>query len=95
MFLSYERVRAIATVRTAAHLTIPANATFVELQATEQNVRYTMDNTTNPSQVVGMVLLTTEPPRRFVISDLKRIRFIRGAAADARLNLHYGSMRDV
>jgi hypothetical protein len=95
MFLSYEQVIADATVKTVVDLTVPANATMAELQADTQNIRYTMDNINDPTQAVGMVLLTTEPPRMFLIEDLLRIRFTRGANANANLNIHYAAGRDV
>jgi hypothetical protein len=95
MFISFEQVSATATVKTAADLTIPANATSVELQASSQNVSYTMDNTTTPTQTAGMMLLTTAEPKMFGIDDLRRIKFVRGAGSDGNLNIHYAAGRDV
>lgn len=95
MFLSYQQVAATAAVKTVADLTVPAKATHVELQATTQPICFTMDNVTNPTQTSGMVLLTTEGPRLFLIEDLRRIRFCRGAGSDGNLNLHYLAGRDI
>ncbi len=95
MYLSYEQVAATNVVKTAAALTIPANATMVELQSDTQDVRYTMDNTTDPTQTSGMILLVSLPENTFLIEDLKRIRFVRGAGTDANLNIHYAAGRDV
>ena len=89
MFLLYEQEAATNVVKTAANLAIPVAATHVELQASANNVAYTMDNTTNPTQTVGMFLLTTERPQSFLAEDVRRIRFVRGAAGDGALNCHY------
>ena len=95
MFLSYEKVAATDAVKTESDLTIPGNATAVEIQADTQNVRYTMDGSTDPAQATGMLFLTTEPPKTFNIEDLKRIRFVRGNASSGVLNLHYFAGRDI
>lgn len=95
MYLRYEQVAADNTVKTVAALNVHANATLVELQACTNDVRYTMDNATNPTQTSGMVLLTTQPPKTFLIEDLNRIRFTRGAAVDGNLNLHYAAGRNI
>ena len=94
MYLSYQQVAATAVLKGVAELTVPAKATLVEIQADTQNVRYTMDGS-NPTQTVGMLFLTTEPPRQFTIDDLNRIRFIRGSGSDGNLNFHYLSGRDI
>lgn len=94
-FLSYQQVEADNTVKTVSDLTVPGNATHVALQADTANVRYTMDNNTNPTTGSGMVLLATEPPTNFLIADLKRIRFIRSGGSNGNLNLHYYAGRDV
>lgn len=94
-FLSYEQVVASNAVKTSADLNIPDNATSATLQADTQAIRYTMDNTTNPTTSSGMLLLTTEPPREFSIEDISRIRFIRDGASNGNLNVHYYAGRDV
>jgi len=95
MYLSYEQVGAVAVVRTVADLTVPANATHAELQATVAGVAYTMDDATDPTVASGMVLLATEPPKSFLIEDIRRIRFICFDALNANLNIHYFAGRDI
>ena len=95
MFLGYERVIATGAVKTENDLAIVSNATWVELQADTQNIRYTMDNTTDPAQAHGMILLVTAEPKQFPIEDLKRIQFVRGAGTNGFLNVHYAAGRDI
>jgi len=95
MYVGYEQVAATAAVKTVAALTVPANATHAELQARTAGVSFTMDNTTNPTANTGIVLLITEPPKLFLIEDILRIRFLRQAAVDAALDIHYIAGRDV
>lgn len=99
MYLGYQQIAATAIVKTyaSAGFTLPANVspTHVELQADTQDIRYTMDNATNPTQTSGMVLAVGDPPKLFVIDDLLRIRFVRGAGADGVLNVHYVGGRAV
>lgn len=95
---SFQQVVADGTVKTASALTIPPKVTHAELQATEQPIFYTMDNTTDPTtgaSGAGMVLLTTQPPKQFLIEDIKRIRFTRAAGTDGKLNVHYLGGRDI
>lgn len=91
MFLSYERVDVDTTVKTyAANITAPdGDADCAELQADTANIRYTMDNSSNPSGSLprGMILLTTEPPRKFLKEDIVRMRFTCASAAG--LNIHW------
>lgn len=94
-YLYTEQVAATASVKDVDDLNIPGNATWAELQADSQDVRYTMDGVTNPTVSSGMVLLTTEDPSFFLIDDVKRIRFIRGGGSNGNLNLSYGAGRDV
>lgn len=92
---AFQQVVASSSVKTVSALTVPVKATHVEIQADTQPVRYTMDNATDPSQTSGMVFLITEGPKAFLIEDLKRIRFTRGAGSDGNLNFHYFGGRDV
>ncbi len=98
-YLSHEQIAVGTAVLDQAAFTIPARATWVELQASGQIVNYTMDNGATPPTVgatgVGMRLLTTENPKFFLIEDLLRIQMIRGAGSDATINVHYGAGRDV
>jgi len=100
MFIGYEQVDVTAAVKTAANLTIPAKATHVRAQAETSDMRYTMDNSTTPSQTLGMILTTTavgidDVTETFLIEDLRRIKFTRGSGSDGKLNLHYFAGRDV
>lgn len=97
MFLSYQRIDATATVKTASDLTIPAKATHAELQAAGGDVLYTMDNATDPSTTLprGMILQDGERPETFLIEDVKRIRFVGAAASGSALNIHYFAGRDI
>ena len=96
MILSFEQVAVSNAVLTAAaNLTIPNNCLWAELQATAGNIRYTMDDTTNPTIASGMLLVANEVPKLFLVEDLNRIRFIRDGAGDATLELHYGAHRNV
>ena len=91
MYLSYERIVATATVKTVSDLSVPADAALAlcELQADTQPIHYTMDDSTDPTVAIGMRLDVGAPPKLFTIEDLKRIRFVRAAANDGYLNIHY------
>lgn len=95
MFLSYQQVEATDVVKTATSLTVPAGATHVQLQADTQNVRYTMDDATNPTPFKGMSLVVGNSPETFLVEDLLRIKFCRGAAATGYLNIHYFGGRNI
>lgn len=96
MFLpTFQRVASDGTVKTVTALTVPAKATGVEIQADTQDVRYTMDNTTDPSSTAGMVFRIASDPKYFTIDDLRRIRFTQGAGGAGGLNFHYNAGRDV
>lgn len=95
MFIGYERITVSAAVLTASNLTIPARAQWAELQAETNDVRYTMDGSTDPTTTSGMVLPAGAAPKLFLIEDVRRIRFIRSGASDSVLNVHYGTGRDV
>ncbi len=96
MYLSYQRIDATATVKTVSDLTIPVGATHAELMSDGAAVLYTMDNATDPSTALprGMILRTTDPPKTFVIDDIRRIRFV-GTAGTSGLNVHYFGGRDI
>ena len=95
MYLLHENIAATATVKDASALSIPAKATQAELQADTSDIRYTMDDLSYPTEFSGMVLLTTEDPKLFLIEDIQRIRFVRGSADDGNLNVHYIAGRDI
>ncbi len=88
-FLGYEQVTVSDSVLTVDDLTIPTNATHAELQAQTQAVNYTMDGSTDPTQDTGMILAVGDPPKTFPIEEIRAIKFVRGAASDGQLNLHY------
>lgn len=94
-FLLHEAVAATSSVKTVSALSVPYNATSALLQAATNNVRYTMDGSTNPTVSSGMLLLTTEDATEFLIEDIKNIRFIRDGGTDGSLNIHYYAGRDV
>lgn len=86
---AFQRVASSAVVKTVAALTVPGGATGVEIQADTKDVRYTMDNTTDPSDSSGMLFLITSEPKQFSIEDLRRIRFIQGSGGAGGLNFHF------
>jgi hypothetical protein len=94
-FVGYEQVTTTVAVKTAAALTIPANAHGAELQVDTQPMCYTMDGATDPATGAGMVMAVADPPKYFNIDDIRNLRFIRNAGGDGNLNLHYSAGRDV
>lgn len=88
-FLSYEEIAATDTIKALAALSVPVTATHAQLQSSTQDVRYTMDDTTNPAQTSGMILKTGLAPETFLIEDLRNIRFVRGSGSNGILNIHY------
>ena len=95
-YVGYEQIAVSDTVLDRSHLTIPSGATHAEIQADTQNVRYTMDNKVTPTQTIGMIFLVTEPPKSFVIDDVRHMHFVRGAGSDGVLNIHYfGGRKDL
>lgn len=95
MYLGFERVEADNTIKDSSSLTVPANATQAEIQADTNPVRYTMDNLTNPTQTNGMIFVANADPKEFLVDDINRIRYTRGAAVNGFLNIHYFGGRDV
>ena len=95
MYLSYERVTADDTAKGVSALTVPAGATHAEIQADTNNVRYTMDGSTEADSTVGMLFLTTEGPKQFVIEDVKSISFHQVAAGAGAINIHYFGGRNI
>jgi hypothetical protein len=97
MYLSFQQVAATSSVKAVAALTVPAKATHAELQATgAEPVRYTMDAAVaDPSATSGMILRITDPPKTFLIEDVKRIKFIRGGGSDTAIGIHYFAGRDI
>lgn len=94
IYVGFERVASSAAVKTVSNLTVPANATGVEIQADTNNVRYTMDGT-DPTTTSGMLFLTTSEPKFFGIDALRAIKFIENNVGAGGLNFHYHAGRDV
>jgi len=92
----YNSVEATSTVKT---LLVPETANdghYVELQAENGPIRYTMDGSTTPTQTYGMVLLETSiTPMLVSIADLKNMQFCRGSGSNATLHLHYTGGRAI
>lgn len=96
MFIKYVQVPTTSGVKTYVHCDAPnADFSHVEIQADTQAIRYTMDGVTAPASGVGMLLLTTEPPRTFLIEDFKKIKFTQGAGGAGNLNIQYVSGRGI
>lgn len=85
----YQQVNVTAAVKTIDAFTIPWWASHAELQAMTQDVRYTLDGLTDPTQNSGFVLEARAKPEAFNMDDFIRIKFTRGAASDAQLNVHF------
>lgn len=95
MFLRYAQAAVTtAGVQTSASLNLPGKATGAELQAEGGDIRYTMDDATQPTTTVGMLLLAGEAPVHFLIEDVKRMRFTAVGPA-ATLHVHYYAGRDI
>lgn len=95
MYLSYEQIAVSNSVLTNSDLTVPGRATHAELLADTAGIRYTMDDSTDPTTTSGMILKVADEPKSFLIEDIRRIRFIRDGGSDAVLNVHYAGGRDV
>ena len=95
MYLRCEREAAIVQMKSVLALNPPDNATHVEIQADTQNVRYTMDGSSQPTLTHGMIFVANADPKLFLIEDLRRIRFTRAGGADGALNFHYLAGRDI
>lgn len=89
MFVGYQQILANNQVKTVAQLTVPVSALAAQIQADTQNIRYTCDGTTAPTNNSGMVLLTTQPPLSITIEDLRNIKFIQSSGGAGNLNIHY------
>ena len=89
MFVGYQRVAVGAAVTNLAGVAVvPAGTVRVQVQADLLNVRYTMDNATNPAVGVGMLLIVGQPPEWFEVQDFLRMRAISVGALSG-LNVHY------
>jgi hypothetical protein len=104
MYLSFVQITVSTSVVTVPDNVIPSNATHVDVQADTQDIRYTMDDSTDPTANSGMILHSDHaggvtgiggPPITFLVEDIRRGRFIRDGASDAELLLHFFAGRDV
>lgn len=89
MYSGFQQIAVSSSVLDVDDLTIPAGAVAAELQASENHVRYTMDNSTAPSVSSGMLFLSSSDPKIFGIDSIKRMKFIRDGSTDSKLNIHY------
>lgn len=92
-FLSHEQL-SVTTIQTFANLTMPTNTHGVRLQATANNIVYTMDGSSVPTATIGMVLVVGNTPEDFNVDDIKKIKFI-SASGTAKLEVHYYAGRDI
>ena len=94
-FVGFNHVVVTNTVvKTVADLSLPTDPHGVRLQATGNDINYTMDGTEVPGGSVGMVLVVGNAPEDFNIDDLKNIKFI-ASAGDAALEVHYYAGRAI
>lgn len=87
-YIGYQQEASSAAVKTADDIIIPKNATSCEVQADTNNVKYTCDGT-DPTTTFGMTFLTTEPPKEFLIEDIRSIKFIQNSVGAGNLNFHF------
>ena len=96
MFIGYQAIAAPAGVeRTAAVLVIPPNTQRAWVQASANNIRFTL-NGAPTSPLHGMTLLVAQHPIWVEREDLGNIRFTSAnAAAGAQLDIMYFTTRNV
>ncbi len=91
-FIGFEKVAVGDTVITESDFTIPSGTMRVHIQATTAAVAYTMDNSTDPDEDSGMVLVVGHVPLDFNIDDFLRIRLHRNTSTDGAVQVHYFGM---
>lgn len=89
MFLSFQQVTADNTIKNVTALTLPIGCTGAQIMAADNDIRYTMDGSTNPSTTEGMILMKGDWPKMFAIKDIRNIRFTRGTASNGTLLVHF------
>jgi hypothetical protein len=90
MFVGYQQIAVGNAVLPPGTFNVPNGTARVMLQATAESVRYTMDNATLPTAVVGMMLVAGLAPEWFELEDLNRMFFVSAnIGALAYLNVHY------
>lgn len=95
MILGYQKIEVTSAVKTGALFTLPTGVSGAMLQAETQNVRYTMDGTTVPTAVNGMLLITGLRPEQFQVEDLLHMKFCLAAGVTGTLHLHYFGGRSI
>lgn len=68
-------------------VTVPRDASHVQLQAETQNVRYRLDGTA-PTASVGMLLIAGDAPIQIPVKGSHGLKVIE-VAASAKLNYHF------
>lgn len=84
----YEHMVTPLTTVNISQITIPRGVRYILVQATEQNIRYTITAASNPSQTSGFQLLVGSDPLAIAVLYDQVIRFI-GEANGAVLQLQY------
>ena len=94
MYIGYDFAASAAGVQLAsAAFTKPDEATFVEIQAETQNIRYRMDGV-DPTAVTGMLFVVGLPVKLFLIEDFDRMRFVQVVAGAGVLHCHFIAPRE-
>jgi hypothetical protein len=94
MFLHFQSILVNGNVKDADDLEIPDRCTGAQIMAIDNDIRYTMDGSTTPSDSVGMVLMKGDAPKEFDLDDLRNMKFIRGTSSNAYLGIHFRGVRD-
>jgi len=96
MFIGYQAIAAPAGVeQTVAALAIPQATQRAWIQASANNIRFTLSGA--PAGLFhGMTLLVAQHPVWIEREDLANIRFISAnAGAGAQLDVHYWTTRNI
>ena len=94
MYIGYDTAPSAAGIQLASVVfTRPPDATFVELQAEPQNIRYRMDGV-DPTATAGMLLIVGLPAKLFLIEDFDRLRWSQVVAGAGVLHCHYIAPRE-
>lgn len=81
-----EYAQAVLSTSSVATLEVPDGTRFADLQATGNNIRYTLDGQ-NPTTSFGMLMLNGAPPIRLA-SNLLNFKAI-AASGSPRLNVQF------
>jgi len=96
MFIGHQSIPAPAGIeQTVAILAIPQGAQRAWIQASGNNIRFTLDGSAT-SPLHGFTLLITQHPIWIERDDLANIRFISAnAGAGAQLDIGYFTTRNI